>query len=608
MKVLRRIWVVPATAFILFGCSDDKKGPSEPSGPEPAEPAEVQFLLSCEATLSGDPSISCIQTDPAAGGGTVVNSILDSDPNAVVHVESSYLRYEGGVLSADVSIRNNLLQALGTSDGQAADAEGVRVFFATDPVVAAGSGNVSVRNADGAAEFDGSNRPFFRYEQAISSGRSAFPKNWELDVDATVESFTFDLAVVANVADGENLTPGPNLIISTISADSLHTCVVHISGQPYCWGYGASGRLGNRNVLPQRFPVEVITGGHKFATVEVGLAHSCALTVEGEAWCWGSGSNGRLGDGLTSSVNTPVRVFTEERFIQMAVGRTHTCALSTEGKAFCWGGGANGKLGLGSSNDSHFATEVLGGRTYKWLSSGSFHTCAIETTGDAYCWGSATNGKRGDGSTSGTTSQPGLVSGGHKFEKIFAGEQHTCALKADGEAWCWGRNVDGQLGRGNTTSSSVPVQVAGGHRFVTLGLGYDYTCGVATTGKAYCWGNNAFGKLGHGSDVEGVVDVPTEVVGVENFTAIDGGIYHTCGTTLDGRVYCWGTAENGRLGTGQEVHTATPVEVTSLSGIAFFETPAQCGADSADCFQRQNFEERINLALEAASRAEAVVS
>ena len=41
------------------------------------------------------------------------------------------------------------------------------------------------------------------------------------------------------------------------------------------------------------------------------------------------------------------------------------------------------------------------------------------------------------------------------------GEEHTCGIRGDGTAWCWGSNGYGELGDGTTTDSATPVQVLG---------------------------------------------------------------------------------------------------------------------------------------------------
>lgn len=93
---------------------------------------------------------------------------------------------------------------------------------------------------------------------------------------------------------------------------------------------------------------------------------------------------------------------------------------------------------------------------------------------------------------------------------------------------------------------------------------------------------------------------PTQVVGVENFTAIDAGVDHTCGATTDGKVYCWGNGANGRLGIGYNDAVHLPTEVVGLSSIAYLDAPPATdigGFDSRVEIRWMRFEERISLAV-----------
>src|SRR5215471_5106459 len=76
-----------------------------------------------------------------------------------------------------------------------------------------------------------------------------------------------------------------------------------------------------------------------------------------------------------------------------------------------------------------------------------------------------------------------------QYSQVSAGFAHTCAIDSNGSAWCWGRNNEGQLGTGNTTSSSKPVAVTGGLKFTDISAGGSSTCGVSNK-KIYCWGSN----------------------------------------------------------------------------------------------------------------------
>jgi alpha-tubulin suppressor-like RCC1 family protein len=51
-----------------------------------------------------------------------------------------------------------------------------------------------------------------------------------------------------------------------------------------------------------------VSGGLTFESLSGGLDHFCGVTTEGAAYCWGSGSDGQLGNGSTANQATPVPV------------------------------------------------------------------------------------------------------------------------------------------------------------------------------------------------------------------------------------------------------------------------------------------------------------
>jgi alpha-tubulin suppressor-like RCC1 family protein len=139
-----------------------------------------------------------------------------------------------------------------------------------------------------------------------------------------------------------------------------------------------------------------------------------------------------------------------------------------------------------------------------------------------------------------------------QYSQVSAGFAHTCAIDSKGNAWCWGRNSEGQLGTGNTTSSSKPVSVTGGLTFTDISAGGSSTCGISNK-KVYCWGSNLYGQVGNGTQSPGVTQ-PTMATGItaDVATVRTAGDY-ACALTVPGDMFCWGHNMAGELGLGSGV-------------------------------------------------------
>lgn len=311
--------------------------------------------------------------------------------------------------------------------------------------------------------------------------------------------------------------------LSAVTAGGTQTCAMNPGGQAVCWGANWSAQLGIGTIdrAPHPGPASV-AGEMLFASIETGDRHACGLTDAGAAYCWGGGLSGQLGNGeqtficpaIDEPCNTvPELVLGTVAFRMLSAGAEHTCALDLNGAAYCWGENAFGQLGDSSRTWSTSPVRVVGGYTFTTITAGGAHTCALDAQGTAFCWGGDPFGQLGTGTdTSLVVTAPMPVDGGLEFQQIDAGGIHTCGLDTQGVAYCWGDNGFGQLGTGSTTGADQPVPVVTNLRFNSITTGWTHTCALATDGAAYCWGRNTSGQLGIGVPF-GIRTTPTKLVG-----------------------------------------------------------------------------------------------
>jgi alpha-tubulin suppressor-like RCC1 family protein len=93
------------------------------------------------------------------------------------------------------------------------------------------------------------------------------------------------------------------------------------------------------------------------------------------------------------------------------------------------------------------------------MTAGSVHSCGVTPAGAAYCWGNGGVGQLGDGTFTFIRNVPGAVSGSYSFASASASRNHACGVTTAGATYCWGSNLNGQLGNGTTSNSNVPVAV-----------------------------------------------------------------------------------------------------------------------------------------------------
>jgi alpha-tubulin suppressor-like RCC1 family protein len=309
-----------------------------------------------------------------------------------------------------------------------------------------------------------------------------------------------------------------------------------------------------------------------FVSVEVGLGHSCGLTEDGRAWCWGANWDSQLGvpsvpDQCLPSAPLPcatgaLPVLTDTRFETLALGGNHSCGLTSSGIAWCWGANGSGQLGDGETTNRWSPEPVSGDHVFRWLAAGQAGTCGITAHDELLCWGSSPSL---DLESDHPAATPVRTATEPRFTSMATAAGHSCALTAEGATWCWGRNDHGQLGVANGGTTTQPQHVAAAPPLISLALAGDYTCGLAGDGTAYCWGRNHVGQLGDGT-TEDHWEVRA-VLGERSFSRLAAGPSHACALDPAGHLFCWGQDRTDFGRGGDPVQATEPLP--AAPGLAF---------------------------------------
>lgn len=110
--------------------------------------------------------------------------------------------------------------------------------------------------------------------------------------------------------------------------------------------------------------------------------HTCAIKNDGTTWCWGKGSNGRLGNDSTINQTTPTQVSNLSSTYTLGGYEDHTCSVKNDDSIWCWGGQKD-------SDDriSNIPIQVSNITTGSHLPKGNWMaSCAITTDTNVWCW------------------------------------------------------------------------------------------------------------------------------------------------------------------------------------------------------------------------------
>lgn len=215
------------------------------------------------------------------------------------------------------------------------------------------------------------------------------------------------------------------------------------------------------------------------------------------------------------------------------------------------------------------------------LTSGDGFNCALDAAHQAWCWGSNYFGTLGRGFASPTASDSAApVSGNITWSALSAAKSNfICGIDLGGVAYCWGVNVGGQLGSGTLTdTATVPTPVTTALRFTQIATNGTFprgtACGLTAQGEAWCWGSNQYALLGDSTLQVGGAQyslAPVKVQSAESFASVKVGTFHSCAINGTGALFCWGQQSGDTGAFGARPHGIYPTPIPVAPGLQLID-------------------------------------
>lgn len=363
-------------------------------------------------------------------------------------------------------------------------------------------------------------------------------------------------------------------------------------GDAFTWGQGTRGALGNGKQEDNLIPI--VVKDFLYLDVDQIFCENSAgfvLTTGGEFFSWGSNDSGRLGHGDESDRFLPTlsKPLQGHKITQVALGSTHTLALEDNGSVWGFGSNKYGQLGIGSSDEKKVKPSTLPfwkDKKVKQISCGSWHTVVTLQNGECYSFGRGEDGQLGLGDKN-NRDTPTLINGlkDKKVVNVSLGSWHSLALLDDGSLYSWGNETYGQTGHDSLSNTELclhPKEIIAlkDKKVIQISAGSSHNAVIVDKGDIYTWGNGLYGQIGNNKKEH--FPKPKLVVDLvgEKAKLVACGVNHVLALMHSGKVFAWGAGTYGRLGIGSEQDKYSP-QLIELFGDKVVRSIAAGGSNSA---------------------------
>lgn len=350
------------------------------------------------------------------------------------------------------------------------------------------------------------------------------------------------------------------------------------NGNLYSWGKNTYGQLGIATTTNDSTPMAVpfpsgVTG---WAKVYAGGSHVVAIGNDGNLYTWGLNTNGQLGNGTTTQSTSPIEITVPgvTSWKAVAAGDAMSFAIGSNDSLYSWGYNNFGQLGDGTTTQrtSPVTVQLPNGVLAKVVSAAGNSALAVGTDGNLYAWGRNINGQLGQGNTT-DQKLPVIfpLPAGVAPVKPISGQYFNAVLASDGNIYASGSNGNGQLGDSTLTQRTSPVVVKRPNtvsRWETAACGASFILAIGDNDSLYAWGFNGTGELGVATGTNNnVFPINVALPGGVLPAAVAAGHNHGFVLSNDGNVYAWGRNVEGQVGNNSTTPTATAIPVTEVVGV-----------------------------------------
>ena len=318
--------------------------------------------------------------------------------------------------------------------------------------------------------------------------------------------------------------PGP--LVTSISSNEFHSCATTSDQRFYCWGKRLPN--GTATDVNEATPVLIEYSAFKVLQVAATYLNTCIVGSTLRVYCWGNNANAQNGNGVygwsSDNYGIPAEVLLPAgmKFRRVVGKQISFCALSEDGQVYCWGYNDYNQT-TSPDQDLNVPTPVLvvslPGLVQELFGS-TYHFCARLLKGSIYCWGIALHGVLGDGKSyqhSNGAVQMTVVPA-EQVVLLDMTASATYVVLRNGSIWGFG---EGYFGAAGVETSATPIQLP---IDVAVGEIVGLSCGGSTlefakvcclhlaTQPSRCWGDRSLFQIGNGGGKTGFEPVPVAVV------------------------------------------------------------------------------------------------